>query len=100
MIVSAEIVPSAGNATQVARDLQNRGFRVLRTDDTISVDGPESLWSDVFGVRFDRRQRPASADTPQPETQYAVPQDSTLRIPEAFQGLIDDVLFVEPPELF
>lgn len=100
MMISAEIVPSSGNATQVARDLQSHGFRILRTDDTVSVDGPESLWSDVFGVRFEQQHRTVSADTPRADVQYAVPQTSTLKIPDAFRGLINDVLFVEPPELF
>lgn len=73
---------------------------MLRLDDTISVDASEALWTDVFAIRFTASRR-KTADHPTP-TDRRPPSAmvETLRIPEAYDGVIDDVLFVEAPDLF
>ncbi len=98
-MVSAEIAVKPGRSVDAARALQERGFRILRTGDPISVQAPSALFSRVFGVSFERatRARPAEAGGEQ-ELLRAVP--GTLRIPQPLKHLVSEVLIQEPPDLY
>jgi hypothetical protein len=100
LVVSAEIVATSGKIIPAARMLKSRGFRVLATNETISVDAPVSLWESVFLVNIDKTDRDSRLDTSQQRRVPGSAKTYELRIPEEFQGLVEDVLIVEPPEFF
>lgn len=76
--VPAEVWPLPGQLQTAAAALQRLGFRALHLGTTISVDAPAAVWRQVFGD---------SARTGQ------------VSIPATLQGLVNDVSFVEPPDL-
>jgi hypothetical protein len=98
--ISAEIVPVADETASAARELRRLGFRVLSIDDTISVDGPQSLWTSIFSVRFEEQSKPALAGVLEETDTYQKAVKSSLKIPLELGHLIRSIAFVEPPELF
>lgn len=98
--IAAQVRPASGKATAAARALQTLGFRVLAVDESISVDAPEALWRSVFGVAFAERTRPGPGDTAGRPESFRAARPATLAIPETLAGLVEDVDFVEPPELY
>lgn len=98
-IQSAEITAAPGQAAEAARSLQGAGFRVLHIGRTISVEGPRTLWSRIFGVSFRAMKKPKSTDT-RTESRYYEARPDTLQIPDDLKALITDVAFTEPPEFF
>jgi hypothetical protein len=76
--VPAEVWPQPGQLRNAAAALQQLGFRVLHLGATISVDAPATVWRQVFGDSLRTGQ---------------------VSIPATLHGLVDDVSFVEPPDL-
>ena len=99
-IISAEIEPSPNNARQAASMLQRLGFRILHIGTTISVEGPESLWSTVFGVSFATRTKTTIAEVAGGEITYRKALTENPKIPPDLQPFILEVMFVEPPEFY
>ncbi len=99
-VISAEIVPVSGNKQAAARALQRRGFRVLRLDDTISVDAPRSLWTSTFGVAFQPEKRTLLREVSDSTTIYLKAKEGTVLISPELQNVVEEVIFVEPPELY
>jgi hypothetical protein len=98
-MISAEVEPVSGQASQAALALQRLGFRVLHIGPTISVQGPESLWKSTFRVSFHAVKRAIGRDT-ETEVTYSKPSNEEVQIPSSVQDLVSRVLFVEPPEYF
>lgn len=98
--ISAEIEPSPNNARQAASALQRLGFRILRVGTTISVDGPESLWSTVFGVDFVTRPKTTTAEAAGSQITYRKALTEHPKIPPDLQPFIAEVMFVEQPEFY
>jgi hypothetical protein len=98
-MLSAEIEPQARATTPAAMALQQRGFRILHSGPTISVEGARSLWASTFGLSFQSDQQPGLALTGKTTT-YWVPTVDPVPIPEDWQSLIQSIAFVRPPELF
>jgi hypothetical protein len=98
--ISAEVVPAPGQANRAALALQRLGFRVLHMGPTISVQGPQPLWSSVFDVSFKPRKKKAVAGVNGTEVSYQQAQKEKLRMPQELQSLIEDVMFAEPPEFY
>jgi len=98
--ISAEIEPSPNNARQAASALQRLGFRILRVGTTISVDGPESLWSTVFGVDFVTRPKTTTAEAAGSQITYRKALTEHPKIPPDLRPFIAEVMFVEPPEFY
>jgi hypothetical protein len=98
-IIAAEIEPSPNRANQAALALQRLGLRFRHIGPTISVEGPQSLWTSTFNVRFEPRRKTVIA-----VEGGAVPCQKALteamRIPTELQALIAGVIFVEPPEFY
>ncbi len=99
-MISAEVVPNAGKATLAARELQRLGFRIVLIDDTISVQGRQSLWTSTFAIQFERKRRPLLSGILNDIETFQKAIKNTLNIPEQLQNLVNDVMFIEPPELF
>lgn len=99
--VAAEITPRSGREQEAARALQALGFRVHAVGATISVDAPRARWRAVFAARFapapGRRGKPG-----RPGAGTAAERASAVafRVPAALEPLVEEVLFVAPPELF
>lgn len=96
-MVNAEIVYRAGTKTASARAMQQLGFHILDVGETISVRAPPELWTSTFDVRFEQRTKEVTegvTDT------YLTPLTDQMRTPSDLEGLIADVLFIEPPEYF
>ena len=100
MMISAEVTPVSGEEIKLARKLQDLGFRVLSLDETLSVDGPGSLWASTFGVRLKEQSRPAISGLLDETEVYLKILGSTVAIPPDLKGLIEDIAFIEPPELY
>ena len=94
-IISAEIEPAPNQANHAALALQQLGFRILHIGPTISVQGPQSLWTSTFNVSFELQKRTAVG-----EITYQKALVDDMRVPEDLQSLIARVMFVEPPELY
>ena len=99
-MISAEIVPNPGKKTIAAREMQGLGFRILLINDTITVQGRQSLWTSTFGVQFAQMKRPALSGVIDGNEIYQKGIKQTLKIPLKLQNLVKDVMFIEPPELF
>ncbi len=99
-MISAEVMSVAGEDTKLARKLQGLGFRVLSLDGTISVDGSQSLWTSIFGVQFEEQSRPGLAGLLDETEAYQKALRSTVIIPPNLKELIQDIAFIEPPELY
>ena len=76
------------------------GFRVHAVAATISVDAPKERWKAAFAARFAPMQRQEKRRTPgaAASTQHVPPV--AFQIPTALEPLVENVVFVEPPELF
>lgn len=98
-LVPAEIEPLPGHAQAAARALQRLGFRVLHTGATISVEGPMTLWTEIFKVEFESRQTPTVSELG-PDNMVAYKHAGAASIPPELAGLVHDVAFVRPPEFF
>lgn len=99
--IAAEVVPVPEQAQTAAKALQQLGFRVLRVDDaTVSIQGPEELWDEVFNVSFARKRKRRFAPSADTAIQYGVPKKESVSIPASLRELITDVIFVQPPEFF
>lgn len=99
-MISAELMPVSREAIEAARKLQRLGFQILSLGETISVQGPKSLWTSTFHVRFEEQSRAASGGLLEQTETYQKALKSTLRIPPELRGLIEFIEFIEPPELF
>lgn len=98
--IAAEVVPRSNRAQSAAKALQQLGFRVLDIGSaTVSVQAPAELWEETFHVSFSRRRKERLSISPGSAVEYAVPE-GPVEIPAALGELIEDVLFVQPPELF
>jgi hypothetical protein len=100
MMISAEVRPVASQEIKLARRLQDLGFRVLSLDGTMSVDGSPSLWTSIFGLYFEEQSRPALSGLLDETEAYQKALRSTLVIPPNLKELIEDISFIEPPELY
>ncbi len=100
MMISAEVMPVASEEIKLARKLQDLGFRVLSLDGTMSVDGSQSLWTSIFGVQFEEQCRPGLAGLLDEPEVYQKALRSTVIIPPNLKELIQDIAFIEPPELY
>ncbi len=99
-MISAEVMPVASEEIKLARKLQDLGFRVLSLDGTMSVDGSQSLWTSVFGVQFEEQSRPGLAGLLDETEAYQKALRSTVIIPPNLKEMIQDIAFIEPPELY
>jgi len=98
-VLSAEIEPQAKESARAALALQRRGFRILHSGPTISVEGPRALWESAFDISFTSRKQPVSALTGKKQT-YLEPKSDPIPIPTEWQPVIASIAFVRPPELF
>ena len=80
--------------------LQQLGFRILHIGQTISVQGPQSLWHSTFGVSFEVRTKQTMPEVEASKVTYPKALTERMRIPEDLRELVASVSFVEPPELF
>ena len=99
-IISAEVKPTQGKSQQAALALQRLGLRVLHIGPTISVEGRQSIWEAQFHVTFETRKKPVMQEIPEREVTYQKAMTESLSLPSELEGLIADVMFVEPPEFF
>jgi hypothetical protein len=99
-IISAEVQAAPDLAHTAAKALQALGFRILRVDPLISVDGPKALWETVFGVTFEQRSEPLFPDFEGGQREvYTVDEDS-LEVPEELRDFVLEVIFSAPPDLY
>jgi len=98
--ISAEVKPVKNRTKQAAIAVQRLGFRIHYCGDFISVEGNKSLWVSIFNVSFKLHRQDAGAGLEESEITYEVPLQETIRIPAQLEGLIEEVLFLEPPVLF
>ncbi len=99
-VISAEIKPFPNRANQAALVLQRLGLRILHIGPTISVQGPQSLWGTTFNVSFESRKKAGAAGVAGGEVSYQKALTEHMRIPPELQHLVEEVMFVEPPEFF
>lgn len=98
-LISAEIEPLPNQANQAALALQRLGFRILHIGSTISVQAPRPLWESTFNVSFEEKQKTVMPEIERDVTYLRAVTDH-LVIPEGLDGLIAEVMFVEPPEFY
>lgn len=99
-IVSAEVEAVEGFNNDAALRLQKLGFKVLHIGPTISVQAPRALWESVFHVTFEVIRGSATQTNQGGDTSYLKASKEGMRLPEEAEGLVSDVMFVEPPEMF
>jgi hypothetical protein len=99
-MIPAEVSGPPDNLRETALQLQRRGFRVLHTGGTISVQAPAALWQKVFGVRFERRTKRQIKSVKGSAVEYHVPSEQTVSIPDDLRPYVSEVFFQEPPEFF
>jgi hypothetical protein len=97
-VISAEIKTLPNRTTHAAIALQRLGFRILHLGSTLSVQAPQSLWESTFNVAFETRKKTVMPEAEGSEVSYQKALTDNLRVPESLQGLIAEVMFVEPPE--
>ncbi len=96
-VIAAEITPRAGKAAETAKALLARGFRVLHTGPTISVQAPESVWKRTFSVTFTTATRTVLREAGKTRP-FRRPSSASVSIPTDLEALVVGVAFVEPPE--
>ena len=100
IIISAEIKPLPNQARQAALALQRKGFKVLHIGTTISVQGSRSLWESIFSVSFKSQKKTVLKELEKGELTYQKAITESLQIPVELKGMIEEVAFEEPSELF
>lgn len=98
-IISAEIRPLPNQARHAALALQRLGFRILHIGPTISVQGPQSLWTSTFNVSFEPQKKTILAEV-EGEVTYHRALVEDMRVPTELQDVVAEVMFVEPPEFY
>ncbi len=98
--ISAEVDPVAGQAYEAALGMQRLGFRILHIGPTISVEGPQSLWESIFQISFQSRTKNTTDYVEGDVVTYPEALTEGISLPKEIQGLVEDVMFVKPPELF
>lgn len=99
-LIAAEIEPFPNRANGTALALQRLGFRILHIGPTISVEGPPSLWMSTFNVTFEQRKKRVMQELEGGEVIYQRAVTEEMRIPSHLRDLIEQVVFVEPPEFY
>ena len=99
VIVSAEIEPVPDHGTHAAAAMQNLGFRVLHIGTTVSVEGPRALWESEFKVRFEPAEATLIREVGQ-KARFLRANSESIHLPKQLDGLVSDVVFVEPPEFY
>ncbi len=99
-LIAAEIEPVSNQARQAALALQRLGFRILHLGQTISVQGPQSLWESTFNVSFEPREKTLVAGVEGSRVTYQKALIENVRIPSELRHLVVGVMFVEPPEFY
>lgn len=96
--LSAEVTLTKPDAMPIAAKLlQERGFRILYFGKTITVEADVTLWSDVFGAQFYPHTTQVQ-EQPHNQVQYLRVDPTSVRIPQPWAHLINDVAFAEPPQ--
>jgi hypothetical protein len=99
-IVSAEVTAREGRSRDAALRLQQIGFRVLHIGHTsISVEGPVGLWESTFGVQLRAHAQRGAKQRPTTNVQFYEPT-GPVTVPAVLSDLVEEVAFVQPPELF
>jgi hypothetical protein len=99
--IPAEVFVVVGREREAGLALQRLGFRVLHVGTTISVEATADLWESIFKVRFQQQRMRQMPDLlPDRETAFRRADTAGLRIPDELQGLVTEVNFPKPPELF
>lgn len=99
--ISAETKPKPNQANRAALVLQRLGFHILHIGPTVSVQGPQAAWESTFNVSFEAQKKTVVAGLEKGgEITYQRAMTDNMRIPTELQDLIDDIMFMEPPELF
>jgi len=98
-VIAAEVTPLPNQAQQAALAMQRLGFRILHIGPTISVQGPQVLWESTFNVTFEPRQKIIIAEVDEGTVTYQQAM-TDVHIPPELQTLMEDVVFVEPPEFY
>jgi hypothetical protein len=99
-IIPAEIISAPGKANAAASALQRLGFRVRHIGETVSVEGPETLWASVFNISFETCKKRVLSEVKGGDVTYRRANTEKLKIPAELEQLIADVAFVEPPEFY
>ena len=99
-MISAEVQPQAGRASDGAMALQRLGFRILHIGPTISVQAPRALWESTFGVEFESAEHTPMQEVTDHEIAYLRKVEERIEIPGDLQLLILNVMFAVPPEFF
>lgn len=100
-VISAEIEPKPGQATQAALAIQRLGFRVLHIGRTISVQAPQPLWKSTFNISFQPQKKTVIAELAgKGEVVYPKALTEDIHIPSDLEDLVADVMIVEPPEFY
>jgi hypothetical protein len=99
-LIAAEVTAAARLERAAAAELQRLGFRIHHVGATLSVDGPEALWTATFGVKFVTRRKPRPAGASRRAANFRQARAGSLNIPLDLRPLITDIAFIEPPEHF
>src|SRR5215210_8788639 len=84
--------PTEQTVAEAARRLGELGFEVSHSGVTLTLLGEPSRFERVFGIELALVEGEQSFP--------AVRSAGRLQIPDSLEGLVDEIVFPEPPELF
>ena len=89
----SEFTPTSETIAEATRCLQELGFTVSQSGVTLTLLGKAAQFEEVFRVKLTlKRDKPTGGIIVNPE--------SELVIPDSLRGVVEKVVFPEPPEFF
>ncbi len=88
-----EFTPSEETVTEASRRLASLGFHVVSTGVTLTLEGEQSVFEEVFRVNL-------TLEKDEPTGNLIVRPDREATIPDSLKDFVENVVFPEPPEFF
>lgn len=98
--VSAQAVPEPGKEMTAAKALERLGFKVLSVSEVIFLEGERSLFEEAFGIRLEALSKKVLPGISEGSVRNYWRKTGRITLPGEVEGLVQDLVFPEPPEFF
>ncbi len=88
-----QFMPARETVAKAKRRLEALGFQVTEGGVSLSLTGTATQFEQVFGITFSPVGHPGSSG-------QTFRPDAEPDVPASLQGLVDKIVFPEPPEFF
>ncbi len=98
--ISAEVIPEQTKESLAAEALRGLGFRILSINEVIFLQGEKSLFEQTFGIHLEELSKSVLPDISERTLRKYWKHEGEVTVPKELEGLVQEVLFPEPPQFF